>query len=248
MNLEDLCDDVLIHIQSFLNTKDSISLIKTCNRFKTLYTKSGYIKSLEYGNNKMDFETFCLLCYKGKNTIKSITMHNTNAPVQWLPLTLWPDKVVFERCFMDAVINPVKTVTETLIINDVHRCNNKQKLTINWKKFSNLKILDLYIYDIDLTGIENCKMLEAIRIDTHIDTLLPDCIAQLINLKFIAVTCKTNVSLHFLSPKLKVCFVPKTSIFTSNSVNVPKSHLIENSFVNIQCFNPIEYVECVKCY
>lgn len=254
MNLQDLCDDVLIHVQSFLDTKDSIALIKTCKRFKTLYTKTGYIKSLEYGNSKMDFETFCRLCYKSKNTLKSVTMHNTNAPVQWLPLNVWPERVIFERCSIDAVINPLKTVTETLIINDVHRRNNKQKISINWEKFAQLKILDLYVYDIDLTGIEKCKSLKAIRIDTDVNTLLPDCIAQLVNLEFIAVTCKTNMSLHFVSPKLRVCFVPKTGIFTSNSVNVPKSHLRENSFVNIQCFNPVEYVdhveniECIKCY
>jgi hypothetical protein len=152
---------------------------------------------------------------------------------------------------MNNRINPDKTTTEILIIRDVHRSKSNKKITINWEKFPRLRVLDLYIFDIELKGIEQCKMLESVRIDTFAKTCLPSTVSDLTGLRFIATTCYTSEPLHFVSKSLKSCFVPKKHAFTSESALVPKFHLCKNAMnnaINIQCFDPLDYVvEDLRC-
>jgi hypothetical protein len=197
---------------------------------------------LEYGN--IPLMRFLQLYSQSKHTLRSLLI--TNQHSLDIPVGEWPKKVVFDRCFVgtNPYIRPCRAMTEILVIRDIHRPKTSQKLRIDWRKFTSLRMLDLYVHSVDLTGIEHCRNLEVVRIDVS-EGVLPDEIAGLNRLRFIATNCRSasDRSLHFTSEQLRICFIPKKCQFTSNSKIVPQAHLDDSyEYVNIQSLEPMEYV------
>lgn len=243
MSLLDLPDDILIHIYSFLDTNNTISMSKTCTRINKLYSDMGCVKELNYGNSKMNIHTFYRIYIRNIQSIKKVTLNEMSDPDKWI-MKKWPEYVCFNNCSIDAINPNSVTNTKALIVKDYHRSNTKKKLYINWMKFPKLTVLDLYTHDVNLEEcIEKCKYLEYIRINTCQEKILPSKIAELKYLKFIVTTCVCYEKLHFVSESLFICFVAKKDVeFTSNSKKVPDNHLIQNGgFINTECFDPMEY-------
>jgi hypothetical protein len=239
MSLEILPDELILHIWGFVETnKDMVALVSTYRRFRNLGKKFGYIKSIKFGMHT-NFMNFIEL-YRGRNDfLQRLTMENINKPMPWIP-TAWPKEMIFNRCFMGSKLaDPPPSPTETLIVRDLFRHKHRHTLRINWCKLKKLRVLDIYVPDVDFTGLDECKELEVIRIDLdNKRRLLPSFLSHMPKLHTIAVTCQADKAMHFVSDKLTICFVPKQQDFTSKSQIVPKRHLkVDSGYFNIQCLN-----------
>jgi len=246
MLFNELNNDILLHIWSFLSIKELDEISKTCKRFKWLYDYA-YLKNISHDCFKDDIVQFIKWFNKSKYQLQEITLCNaTYDPTFLISGYPWPRKVIFDRCQISStLIDPDAKNTEILIIKNVCRFDTQEKLYINWEKFPNLKVIDIYLSSIDISNIGVCENLEAIRIDvSQKDITLPCSIGKLKKLKFIATTCNADEWSHFDSEKLRICFLPKQKqIFTSNSKLVPESHLsCIYSYVNIQCIEPTDYI------
>lgn len=244
MSLFTICDDMFLQIASHLETnKDMHALSATCSRFWKLGLQYGYLREIEFGHGD-DYREFVKQYTRNKKTLTTMKIKNIVDPIVWIPSSSWLKTMIFERCCMDnMVINPNMSETETLVIYDSHRGENT-KISINWKKLPSLRVLDIYANNIEMKGLDACSNLEAIRIDLVRTTRLPDFIAELPKLKFLATTCLATTKLHFISKTFSVCFVPKLKsvVFTANSDIIPASHLKDYPSVNIQCYNLSEYL------
>ena len=259
MSFNNLPDEIIINIWEFISgNNDMISIINTNKRFQDFGKKFGYIKSIKINSNT-DFRSFIIFYQKRNDFLINITMENIKN--SWIP-SVWKKEMVFENCQLHyKIIDPIQAPTEILVIRDYQRLENLRskririitdnffsenfrdfryvtnRLKINWSKLKKLRILDIYASDIDLTGLDECKDLEVIRIDVLVPSILPEFIAKFPKLHTIAVNnLKAEVPLHFISDKLKYCFVPKMYNFTSQSSIVPTIHLQTGyDFINIQC-------------
>ena len=245
--IENLPEDIILHIYSMLDNRDMITLNNTCSTFKNINYKWGCYKSLKLDRNT-NYKKFL-----EKNTSKKhifleeIIISNIDNPLQWFPLK-WVKKMVFNNCdFNEHLITPPVNKkhfpTEILIIHDYQRTNNKNTIYIDWSSLKNLRVLDIYAYNLDFTGLEKCLNLKSIRIDLAMDKIIPKSISSFKNLIFLATTCLSKDELHFCSKILRICFINKLVPFTSNSEFVPNFHLThKQNYVNIQCYDPIDYL------
>lgn len=237
MSLENIPDELILYIWEFVETnKDMVSLVSTCIRFQNLGKKFGYIKSITFGMHT-DFMNFIELYYKRNYFLQRLTMENMINPMHWIPAA-WPKEMIFNRCCMgNGLIDPPPSPTEILIIRDLHRTTHSNVIKINWNKLKKLRVLDIYAPDMDFAGLDICKELQVVRIDlNNRRRLLPAFISHMPELQTIAVTCQADKAMHFVSDKLRICFIPKRHEFTSESRLVPKRHLEVNSeYLNIQC-------------
>jgi hypothetical protein len=98
------------------------------------------------------------------------------------------------------------------------------KILINWKNFSNLKVLKIKVFDIDLTGLEYCNKLEIIYIETFKNKKynkeledITQYLKTLINLKYIFIDCFIDEE-SIQSKNLIKCFSCKDKIFNLEGV------------------------------
>lgn len=157
--------DIISTITSFLDNKSNSKLISSCNTLKTHGKKHGYLTSLkaDYTVNMMDFiNLFC----KHSKSVSSILINGIDDPHQWIPK--YVEKVFFEHCSIKSNLDPGKEgyITKTLKITDYHRLIHAKPFRINWKSFKNLENLELYVNNIDLDGIDACKKLKKVNINT----------------------------------------------------------------------------------
>jgi hypothetical protein len=234
-----LPDEIILEIWAwFFNNKDMIALRRCCKRFKALGDKYGYIKHL---NISIDTNYMNLVKIWGKqnlNSIQSIHINEINFPANWIPFQ-WPSHTTFSQCRMGffKIFPPLSPTTE-LRITDY----KSKKIQIDWSKLPKLKLLELYVNDIDFTGLENCRELQHLNIQVKTKILLPSWIANLKNLVFLSTNIPPESNMHFISKKLRVCMAPKrekvrilkngrknsiTENFTAESNIVPWRHLIE---------------------
>ncbi len=241
MSFHYLPEDLILYIWVMIETnKDMVALISTCKRFRDIGKERGCIKSIEFQENS-NYHNFIELWGRPKLFLHQIKISDFANPISWIPTKHWTKTMIFERCYMgEEYIDPDGSKTETLVIKDVHRRRNRYTLRINWSKLPKLKVLDLYVPDVDLNGLETCQELEAIRIDVNNNNrFFPEFLAKLPQLRFIALSCcLATEKVHFTSPDLKICFVPKKQDFTAVSKTVSKSHLESDFYVNIQCYDP----------
>ena len=154
--------DIII---SFLDNKTNVSLIRACKYIRNHGEKFGYISyiKVDYTVNMMDFlHQYC----KHSRCVTTIQIKGINDPHIWLPKFV--QNIDFEHCSISQYLNPGKQahITKKLKIMDYHSYKNKQTLLVNWDCFRNLEELELYVYDVDLTGIEKLKKLTKIKINT----------------------------------------------------------------------------------
>lgn len=235
MMLQDLLQDLIIYMWKFsFSDNDRYSLTKTCRYFRDLGLEIGYLKHISLSGVR-NFIKFIKNYNRSKSFLEKIVINNIHNPVSWMSDLSWSKEMIFNNCCMDnEIINIPKACTEKLVVTDLHY---KSNFYIDWSKLADLKILDLNVYDINFTGMEKCQLLEVIRLNLDENKFFPDFLANLPNLKIIATNCFSRNTLHFVSKQLKICLVPKKEKFTSDSDQVPKSHLDMNFIMNIRCLD-----------
>ena len=221
--------------------KTRCSLVLTCKEFRDIGFKFGWLESIHLSHND-NLNEFIKFYSRHNDFLQRIKISGIIEPhINVLTYNQpWPKEIEFERCSMgsDKHDNIPISPTERLVIRDLNRRRTGgSAVTINWKAFPNLKVLDIYAPDMDFEGLEMCKNLEVIRIDLDRIRFLPIFFTNFSKLRVIATTCVSHEPMHFLSKKLKICMIPKKHVFTSDSTLVPKSHLGLDSPINIQCID-----------
>tara|TARA_Y100000389_G_C17370088_1_gene468512 strand:- start:563 stop:1072 length:510 start_codon:yes stop_codon:yes gene_type:complete len=168
MFLNKIPEDLIFELWKYLNNESSINFLVTCKNIYNIGQKKGYINNITFNNNT-DSINFINNYYKHKNLLHKIKITSNIIPHNWI-FCSWPKIVILENCNFNEKISPYEiTNTEYLIIKDYSRFRNKTIIDINWKMFPNLKILDIYCYDINIKNIRNfCKNLTTIKKDTII--------------------------------------------------------------------------------
>lgn len=251
MSFYDIPNDLILKIMDndFLKNKDMVNLIKSCKLLNNLGKTFGCLKTVKVDANTTQDDYIRFVLYRNI-FLKNLIIDSIDEPTNCMPKK-WPEEIIFNSCEMGTLyIDPDISPTKVLAIRDSHRFKHTswqhpKKININWAKFPELKVLDVYCSDISFSEIgKHCKKLESIRIDllhreSHYEnSLFLHSIAKLPNLRIIATNCKTYEPLHFVSKNLKVCYVAglNNTKFTSESTIVPRSHLKGNSdYINIQC-------------
>jgi hypothetical protein len=126
--------------------------------------KFGYANFIN-ANLTTNIMTFTRNFCQHSNSIKTVEIWGIDDPHIWLPH--YVERIIFENCFISSYINPGEQayVTKSLKITDYHRHNSKTQLRINWECFPNLEELELYVHDVDLTNIKQCKLLKSLKIN-----------------------------------------------------------------------------------
>jgi len=99
-------------------------------------------------------------------TIKTVEIKHVDNPHLWLPHLV--ENLIFDHCDITTYFNPGKKsyVTKKLILKDYLRHKYKTTFRINWNCFPNLEELELYVYDVNMEGIDVCKKLHTKKINT----------------------------------------------------------------------------------
>jgi len=234
MSLEKLPKDLILVIWAFIRSNKSMtSLVTSCKYFKKVGDTYGYIKSYDLDLNNYYFLRKLL----SKNIFfdKFITRDISRPSIMLNDKAGWPRVVVFDIGrddygfgYTNVIKPPLSPKTEVLKISiDKRYVGLTTPLTVIWCMFPNLKVLDIEVINVHLSGLIGCKKLEKIKINISgpVAPILPDFISSLPNLKILATNCRTTKPLHFISKKLQVCHVDKTLPFTSDSIIVPDRHL-----------------------
>ena len=163
-SLPSLPSDIIICITSFLDNKSNNHLISSSKNLNKHGKQYGYLTRilLDY---KETYFSFTHKYYKHLNTINTIEIKETLNPHILIPDYTYI--LIFSHCSINKYINPDNIVkTKVLKITDYHRNINKNILRINWERFKHLEYLELYIYDVELKGIEKLEKLKYKKIDT----------------------------------------------------------------------------------
>ena len=235
--IQNFLNDLILYMWKFsFSDQDRCALTKTSKYFRDLAIEIGYLKHINITGIK-NFVKFVKRFGDSENILEKLVINQIHNPVSWMAGVRWPKEIIFNNCCMDNEIFDTPAIfTEKLVIIDY---KNNSPIYINWDNLPSLKVLDVTVHDINFTGIEKCTLLEAIRINLDNNQYFPEFLAQLPNLKIIATTCFASSALHFMSPSLKICLVPKKEKFTSVSKLVPKSHLDLNFIMNIRCLDSL---------
>ena len=202
-----LPDEMIIEIWNYLfSNKDMASLRYSCKQLKALGDKYGYVRHLDL-SMKADYMN--LMSIWGRANLKglrSLSVSGIPSPVNWVPFK-WPMHTFFNNCRMgSSVISPPLSPTTNLLITD----NSRGTLQIDWSKIPKLRVLELRVYDADISGLNLCKSLEHLRLYFEAGTKgLPGWVADLPNLTTIETNLIPETKMHFISKKLKICLIPK---------------------------------------
>ena len=179
-------------IEYLATNKELLSCRYTSKFLKKFTDKNGFLKKIILSMNS----SIGNLLYLSRPKIyylSTIEFKCLKNPLQMFP-TKWKKKMIFYHCSFTMPIIPNKNNnTEMLWIKDYNRLFNKKPLKIDWSLLPNLKLLNIYSWDINFTGIQNCKKLETIIIDIGCPKKdLPDVIYTLPNI----ITCKIIIDFH----------------------------------------------------
>lgn len=156
--------DLITNILGFLNNKSSVSFIRTCIHINNVSKKHGYVTSLRSKMND-DIFTFIRTCCEHSLTLKTIELNYMDDPHLWIPF--YVNNIIFKHCSITKRWNPGKKALciKKLKLEDYNRYKFKNTLKINWESFENLEELRLYVYDVDLSGIDKLTKLKNVFID-----------------------------------------------------------------------------------
>jgi hypothetical protein len=235
MSLTHIPDELINKIWKFIDCDKTLNvLFKICKKFRKISIEYNWPRSIKINRNTFipDFIHF----YTTTNILIDVLLIEGLDSICWLQDIPFPKKIIFERCKIDNNFLNVTTeqITEILIIEDLHRNKMYEPIYINWTMFPRLKMLDIYAPDINFDGLENCKDLEVVRIDLDKEKELPKFFEKFQNLSLFATSCFASEPFHFVSKKIKGCFILKSHKFTSESSLVPESHLDVDFRMNIQ--------------
>lgn len=167
MSLSNIPDSVLLIIMDYIpDNKGSLSLAISCEYFKNLFYKHGFLKyiSIEPLINNDLYNLLLVSCIH-KRTLKTISIRNYPNPHDWIQE--WPKIVFFNYCTISSTINPANIAnTEIMYLLNI----KSDLININWLKFPNLKRIELTTGNININGIEKCKNLVSVKIFSKIKT------------------------------------------------------------------------------
>jgi len=165
MLFKQISNDCITYILSFSDNNSSVSIINTCTFFNKFCKENGYATKIT--NNNIDKFEFIHRCILHSKTLSTINMNGHINPHLWI--SMFKENMIFTHCSFPSRISCKEkncNVTKCLTITDYHRYTNKIVLRIDWSIFPNLEKLVLYVFDVDLNGIENCKKLKTGKINT----------------------------------------------------------------------------------
>jgi hypothetical protein len=167
MSLLNTSSDIITIVMSFLQDKDNTRLVRTCKNLCTHGKEYGFVTFIN-GDLNTDMMTFMERFCRHSNTINSVFLSSLDNPHNWLPH--YVEKLCFNHCAITSYVNPSPRsnshVVKYLKLTDYNRYRYKTTLRINWDCFPNLEELELYVYDVDLVGIEKCIKLKKRKINT----------------------------------------------------------------------------------
>ena len=168
MSLLTTPSDNIVNIMSFLDDMENTRLVQTCKTLCKHVKEYGFVTNINAGlyTNMMTFiQRFC----QHSHTVKSVYMSGFNDPHVWLPH--YVERINFDYCSITKYVNPSPRsnshVVKSFRLTDYNQYKFKKKLRINWGCFQNLEELELYVHDVDMTGLNQLKKLKRIKIDTN---------------------------------------------------------------------------------
>jgi hypothetical protein len=229
MSFDTLYTDIITQIIYNYNINLTSARL-VCSTWKAITDEYGFITDITFGINT-PFGTFINLNTKSLRSLKTLTIDSISDPVIWIP-NKWPYNTIFNNCSMGyKYIDPPLSHTHILRISDY---KSKNPLHINWEKLPDLREIYLNVYDCILDGLINCKNLEVICINSNSNTnIIPSWIGSFKHLNTIITNIKSVSTIHFVSPTLSICLVPKITPFTAISTVVPKENLTNNMYISI---------------
>lgn len=159
--------DNIVNVMSFLDDRTNTRLIRACKDLCKHAKEYGFVTYInaDLNTNMLTFiQRFC----QHDNSIKRIRVRGVDNPHIWLPH--YVERIEFDHCAITSYVNPCSRANPHLVksfkLKDYHRYKFKTKIRINWNCFPNLEELELYVHDVDMTGLEKLKKLKRINIDT----------------------------------------------------------------------------------
>ena len=167
MSINTLPTDLVTNILSLSDNKTGISLIKTCKSINNCGIEHGYLTSAKADLN-IDILSFIRKCCDHFHTLNKIEMSYMDDPQSWLPFFV--ERIIFNHCSITKYWNPGNkaNIVKTLKLTDYSRYKFKTTLCVNWECFKNLESLELYVYNVDLSGIDKLTKLKRKNINTLI--------------------------------------------------------------------------------
>lgn len=166
MSLTQYPSDIISFISSCLDNNSGYNLMRTCRLFKLHGDQYGFKTSINL-DYSMDAIVFIKNFMKHKDSLRIITVRGIDNPHIWIPQ--YVETLIFDHCSVIERINPGNTIhaVKSIKIRDYHRFKNNNTLRINWTQFPNLEHLELYVYDVDLNGL-NLNKLKTYNIDSFV--------------------------------------------------------------------------------
>ena len=160
-----LCPECLMCIMSFLDNKTNSNIVSTCRSLQEHGKKNGYLNEIKV-DFSVDIREVIYLFSINEKTVKTVTMDGFENPHLWVPI--FKEKMFFTNCSFPDRLSPGKVgrSTKYIVITDYHRYKNKLTLEINWQDFPNLEYLELYVHNLKIKGIDQCKELRKVKINT----------------------------------------------------------------------------------
>ena len=166
-NINNLPLELMVHLMSFLDDANNYMLITTCKYLNNYSKKFGYLTYMK-ADNTVNMMTFLERCCNHFKTLKTIEIHLLENPHLWL--VDYVENIIFDYCSVLSAVNPGKKVkTKKIKINDHNRYINKATLNINWEYFPDLEDIELTVHNVNIYGLNNCKKLKKININTSIE-------------------------------------------------------------------------------
>jgi hypothetical protein len=102
--------------------------------------------------------------FQHSKSLKTVIFRGVDEVHEWFPHFV--ETMIFEHCVITQ-LDPGKPVyvTKRLKLVDYFRHKYRTTVFINWECFPNLEEVELYVYDVNLNGIEGCKNLRVRKID-----------------------------------------------------------------------------------
>lgn len=175
MSLVNLPSELFSSITQFLENKSSCNFIVVCKTFFNHGSKYGYLNSLTV-NRDTDILWFYKIFCKHNQSVKSIILDGIDNPIIWMPSFV--ENVCFKNCNENCsdrsyIIKTGKTGKKTnsfkYIDHNRYKMSKKHTIQINWENFRNLKNIELYVYNVDFTGIDVLTNLEYLKVNTLVD-------------------------------------------------------------------------------
>ena len=138
---KNICDENLINIISYLNNKDSLTIVKLCKYNKNLFYKKGFLKNLSFTNPHGDPFNFAMHFSIHEQSLQHVHVSHMRNP-QYYMVNNWPKNVLINFCRIDSQINPKMTQTEKLKINQLY---HSYKQIINWSKFTLIYLISVFL-------------------------------------------------------------------------------------------------------